>query len=313
MKVEHISLGRLEPVDIRSVWAHEERDFSVWLSDEDNIELLGDTLGLGLTSVQREVLVGAYRCDIVAIDEDSETKVIIENQLESTNYDHLGKIITYASGLEAGIIVWIVKEAREEHRSAIEWLNNKTTDDVSFFLIEVRAYKIGDSSVAPQFVIIEQPNDFLKFTKNNSDNSELTKGKIEIKTFWNEFNDVLKQRREPFNTTKTSTRRWFNIGIGSSDAHMLIRLKNREHHIRIEVYIKESKELFDKLYEEKEAIEKKLGFEMVWNRAEHKKSSQIIYVIDGLDFDDHSNYKELMNEVIDKTIVIRDVFKKYIK
>lgn len=126
-------LGKLEEVNIRDIWKHEQYDFSNWLSKEENIELLGNEIGLTLTDISKEVFVGVFKCDLVAKDETSGIKVIIENQLEATNHDHLGKIITYASGLEADVIVWIVKEAREEHRSAIEWLNNNTVKDISFF------------------------------------------------------------------------------------------------------------------------------------------------------------------------------------
>lgn len=130
------ALGRLEEVNIRELWIHEQYDFSNWVAKKENIELLNDTVGLTLTDLEKEVYVGSYRCDLVAMDETTGMKVIIENQLESTNHDHLGKIITYASGLDASVIIWIVKEAREEHKSAIEWLNNNMVKEISFFLLE---------------------------------------------------------------------------------------------------------------------------------------------------------------------------------
>ena len=99
--------------------------------------MLNDILGLTLTDVSKEVYVGSYRCDLVATDESSGIKVIIENQLEASDHEHLGKIITYASGLSANVIVWIVRQAKEEHKSAIEWLNNNTNSDINFFLIEL--------------------------------------------------------------------------------------------------------------------------------------------------------------------------------
>ena len=170
-----MKLGKLEEVDIRELWKHEQYDFSEWLFKEENIEMLSDEIGLTLTEINKEVFVGFYRCDLVAKDETTGIKVIIENQLEATNHDHLGKIITYASGLDANFVIWIVKEAREEHRSAIEWLNNKTTKDISFFLMEIRAYKIGDSLPAPKFVVIEKPNDFVKTANVGMDSGELSK------------------------------------------------------------------------------------------------------------------------------------------
>ncbi|KPA62509.1 hypothetical protein XK26_10405, partial [Streptococcus suis] len=128
-----MKLDRLKEVDVREIWKHEQYDFSEWLSRTENIELLSDEIGLTLTEIDKEVFVGSYRCDLVAIDETTGIKVIIENQLELTDHDHLGKIITYASGLDAEVVIWIVKKAREEHRSAIEWLNNNTTKNISFF------------------------------------------------------------------------------------------------------------------------------------------------------------------------------------
>lgn len=167
-----MKLGKLEEVDIRELWKHEQYDFSEWLSKNENIELLNNEIGLTLTDIQKEVFVGTYRCDLVAKDEATGIKVIIENQLEATNHDHLGKLITYASGLDANVVIWIVKEAREEHRSAIEWLNNKTTNELSFFLMEIRAYKIGDSLPAPKFVVVEKPNDFVKTVNTGVDSGE---------------------------------------------------------------------------------------------------------------------------------------------
>ncbi len=153
-----LELGRLEEVNVRELWIHEQCDFSNWLAKEENIELLNEVLGLTLVDIEKEVFVGAYRCELVAKDETSGQNVIIENQLEASNHDHLGKIVTYASGLDANVIVWIVKEAREEHRSAIEWLNNNTNKNINFFLIEIHAYKIGNSLYAPKFEIVEKAN-----------------------------------------------------------------------------------------------------------------------------------------------------------
>ena len=304
-----LKFGKLEEVDLRSLWRHEQYDFSAWLFEEENIELLGDTVGLTLTDINREVFVGSYRCDLVAKDETSGIKVIIENQLGATNHDHLGKIITYASGLDAKVVIWIVKEAREEHRSAIEWLNNKTTKDISFFLIEIRTYKIGDSLPAPKFVIVEKPNDFVKTANTNVDSGELSKAQAERLNFWNRFNDVLLSRNKPFNVRKATTDHWYDVALGTSEAHISITLVNKTNSIGIEIYINDNKELFDRLYSVSEEIQNELGFSMDWQRLDNKKASRIIYYIGGLDFDNHENYDELINEVIDRVIDIRNAFR----
>ena len=274
--------------------------------------MLGDTVGLTLTDINREVFVGSYRCDLVAKDETSGIKVIIENQLEATNHDHLGKIITYASGLDAKVVIWIVKEAREEHRSAIEWLNNKTTKDISFFLIEIRAYKIGDSLPAPKFVIIEKPNDFVKTANAGVDGGEPSKAQAERLNFWNQFNEILVSRNKPFNIRKATTDHWYDVALGTSEAHISVTLVNKTNRIGIEIYINDNKELFDRLYSVSEQIQSELGFNMDWQRLDNKKASRIIYYIEGLNFDNHRNYKELINEVINKVVKIKDVFRQYV-
>ena len=307
-----MKLGKRSGVDIRDLWKHEQYDFSEWLSKEENIEILGDEIGLTLTDIDKEVFVGSYRCDLVARDETTGVKVIIENQLETTNHDHLGKIITYASGLDADVVIWIVKEAKEEHRSAVEWLNNKTTKDVSFFLIEIHGYQIGDSLPAPKFVLVEKPNDFLKTTSTNRGNGEVSKSEADRLNFWIRFNEVLVNRNKPFNVRKAHTEGWYSVAIGTSEAGISISLLGRTGKISVEFAIKDNKQMFDSLYKMRETIESELGFSMQWQRLDNKKASRILYYIDGLDFDRQENYDELINEIIDKAIIMRDVFKQHI-
>lgn len=306
-------LGRLEEVNVRELWIHEQYDFSNWLAKEENIELLNEVLGLTLVDIEKEVFVGAYRCDLVAKDETSGQNVIIENQLEASNHDHLGKIVTYASGLDANVIVWIVKEAREEHRSAIEWLNNNTNKNLNFFLIEIHAYRIGNSLYAPKFEIVEKPNDFIKNAKIQTGSEELNKSQSERLVFWTRFNDVVSERGKPFNLRKATTDHWYDVAIGVSGVLVEITLVNKEGCVGIALYIIDDKELFDSLNEKKIEIESKLGFELDWQRLDGKKASRIIYRIPGLNFDDHSNYDSLMNDIIDKVILFVKVFKKYVK
>lgn len=307
-----MKLGRLTEVNVRELWPHEQYDFSNWLAKDENIELLGETVGLTLTEVDKEVYVGAYRCDLVVKDETTGIKVIIENQLESSDNNHLGQIITYASGLDASVIIWIVKEGREEHKSAIEWLNNNTNKDLGFFLIELHAYKIGDSLAAPKFEIVEKPNDFIKNSKNNTGSGEMNKSQSERLEFWNKFNEVIIERGKPFNVRKATTDHWYDVALGTSEAHISISLVNKESCITVEVYVSDNKKFFDELYAKKDNIEQELGFNLDWQRLDDKKASRIKYSIPGLNFDNHSNYADLMNTVIDKVILFKKVFKKYI-
>lgn len=307
-----IKLWKLKEVDIRKVWQHEQYDFSAWLAKEDNINELWDTLNLSLTDIETEKFVGSYRCDILCKDEITGKTVLIENQLEPTNHDHLWKIITYASGLDASVVVWIVETAREEHASAIEWLNKHTDEEVAFFLVEVHAYTIWNSEPAPQFRIIEQPNDFAKTAKELSHKENLSQRHIDRVEFWTKLNELIDKRWKPFNKHKASTDHWYTIAVGSSQCHISIDLINREHKIRVWLWIADSKELFDKLYEHKDEIEKAAWIELIWDRIDEKKACAICTYINWLDFNKQDNYEELMNKSIDLVIALREAFKPYL-
>ena len=306
------NIGKLIEVDVRELWRHEQYDFSNWLARPANLEYLNEILGLTLVDVDKEVYVGPYRCDLVAKDETTGITVIIENQLEGTNHDHLGKIITYASGLNAKVMVWIVREAKEEHRAAIEWLNNNTASDINFFLIEIHAYKIGNSDPAPKFEVVEKPNDFVKRSKTKGGDEELNKRQSERLAFWEEFNRIVVQRGKPFNVRKATTDHWYDVAIGTSEAHVGISLVNKDGRIVVELYINDNKDLFDRLFKQKDEIERQLGIPIIWDRLDNKKASRIKHYIDGLNFDDHSNYENLINQAIDAAVNMRDVFKQYL-
>ena len=307
-----VKIGKLTEVDVRDLWKHEQYDFSNWLAKEENIKLLDDEIGLTLIDINKEVYIGSYRCDLVAKDETTGQIVIIENQLEATNHDHLGKIIMYAAGLDAKTIIWIVKEAREEHKAAIEWLNNNSSEEIGFFLIELHAYKINDSLPAPMFKVVEKPNNFTKTSKQNYSDKELNRSQNERLMFWEEFNTVIVAKGKPFSVRKPTTDHWYDVAIGTSEAHLAINLVNKENKIVLELYILDNKNLFDHIYEDKEKIENSVQMSFSWERLDGKKASRIKHDVLGLDFSDHSNYPQLMDECIEKILKMRDVFKKYL-
>lgn len=147
-------LGRLEVVDLRKVWVSEAGDFTPWLAQEANLSLLADTLGMDLVYEAHEKGVGPFRADIVCTDTADGSKVLIENQLERTDHGHLGQLMTYAAGLDAVTIVWIAERFTEEHRAALDWLNEITGEKISFFGLEIELWKIGTSPMAPKLSLI---------------------------------------------------------------------------------------------------------------------------------------------------------------
>ena len=305
-----INLSTLEEIkDLRSVWPHEALDFTPWLAD--NIELLADTVGLDITVDETESSVGDFNVDIFASETGTERKIIIENQLEDTNHDHLGKLITYASGKSADIIIWVVKHAREEHKAAIEWLNAHTDDKVAFFLCEIKLYKIGNSEPAVKFEVVERPNDWAKEIKKADNNSPRHQKRLE---FWTAFNDYAFKNTEyakQFKQRKPSTDHWMDVSIGSSAAHLSITMILKRNETGVELYINDDKELFKQLRDKKESIEKDAGLTFDWQELPERKASRVI-VSQPADFDDTTKWPGQFDWIIDTMLRMKKAFKKHI-
>ena len=164
------NLAKIERVDLREAWPNEARDFTPWLAA--NIGELGEALGMDLELQQTEAAVGGYSLDVLATDLNEDRPVIIENQLEATNHDHLGKLLTYAAGYDANVIVWLTCKFRDEHRAALDWLNQRTGDDTQFFGVVVELLRIDQSRLAPQFRMVATPNEWRKQTITKTRSTE---------------------------------------------------------------------------------------------------------------------------------------------
>lgn len=293
-----IVLGKLTKVeDLREVWKHEALDFTRWLAAPENMALLSDTVGLNITTVQVEGNIGDFNVDIFAVDETSGKKIIIENQLEKTNHDHLGKIITYASGKDATYIVWIVKKARNEHRQAIDWLNEHTDIELNFFLIEMELWQIDNSPLAPKFQIVCQPNEWTKMVKESYGSGEITELKTKQGEFWDDFNTYCKQEKVNFSLRKALPHHWYDIAIGTSRAHISLWLNSKKKSIGCSLYIggrdkDENKNLYTYIATRKEHIEEVLGQRLEWSILENKKTSTIGISTD-FDFYDKKDWEQM--------------------
>ena len=151
------NIGRLRNVSPRDAWKHEAHDFTPWLFE--NLQQLGNEIGLELEPEDTEVSVGSFSADIVARDSQGRL-VLIENQLEATNHTHLGQLLTYLSGLEAEIVVWVATDFRDPHLSAVNWLNEHTDERFAFFAIKLRVVTLDNSSIAPIFEVLSRPNEW---------------------------------------------------------------------------------------------------------------------------------------------------------
>lgn len=161
-----ISFGTLIDVNARSAWAHEAHSFTPWLAD--NLDRLSAAIGFPIELTGREVGVGRYSADILAVNPADGAVILIENQLEPSDHTHLGQIMTYLAGLDAHVMIWLAPAFREEHLSAVRWLNQHTDENFSFFAVKLRVVQIADSPLAPLFEVLEKPNTWDKSLRSSA-------------------------------------------------------------------------------------------------------------------------------------------------
>ena len=212
-------LALIARVDPRQVWKSEAYDFTPWL--RKNIQLLGEALGLEIAAdIQQEVAVGLFSADLLGTDVSSKAGVLIENQLEQTDHDHLGKLLTYAGGLGADVLVWVSTSIREEHRQALTWLNERTHEEVLFFGVEVELLSIDGSRPAPNFKVVVAPNEWQKSAGGGSSKQGVQKPserQERYKSFWADVITAIRARDLHFTTSipdRAPRQSWCGFAMG---------------------------------------------------------------------------------------------------
>ena len=305
----YMQLGKLKKVDLRSVWENEARNFSKWLSREENLNLLGEEIGIDISFIKTEATVGRYNVDILAEEENSGRKIIIENQLEITNHDHLGKIITYASGYDAEIIIWIVKDVRDEHKQAIDWLNEHTDSKANFFIVKIELWQIGNSPVAPKFQIISKPNDWAKALRDSTKNN-LTDTKLLQFNFWTRFKEYALEHKTKLRLRRAYPQHWYDISYGNSKSHITLIVDTQNKAVRCEIYIPDSKEMYQKYFENKDQIENELNEKLEWLELPDKKASRIV-LTKKADVTNENDWENQFKWLMEKAESFSKVFGKY--
>ena len=305
------NLSKLTKMDLRDVWGYESSDFTNWLAQQENLDSLSEEIGIDIKLVQTEANVGRFNVDILAKEESSGRKIIIENQLEDTNHDHLGKIITYASGYDAEIIIWIVREVRQEHQKAIEWLNEHTDENISFFLIKIELWQIEGSNPAPKFDVLVSPNEWAKAIKTNPPGGELTDTKLQQLDFWTKFKAFVRTKDTKIRLQTPRPQHWYDVSMGSSDAHVALTINSREDLLSCEIYISKNKDLLNFLRERKEEIEKEIGEKLKWVDAPVASRIKIEKGVSGVFNQNEAD--TYFTWLYEKTVLFQKVFGKYFR
>ena len=304
-------LGKLKKIELREGWNHEANDFTVWLAKEENLELLSNEVGFDISLIQTEAKVGNFHVDILAEETDTGEKIVIENQLESTNHDHLGKIITYASGHNAKALIWIVKDAREEHRQAIDWLNDNTNEELDFYLIRIELWQIENSPPAPKFVIISKPNSWAKTIKSISENAKYSETKLKQQEFWQLFKEYATSNNTVLRLRNARPEHWFNISIGSSEYQISLTINSRDNMFGCELHIIDNKDLYHSLHSKKEKINSEIGEKIKWMELPDKKASRIKVSKNG-SFEDKEQWEKIFEWMKNTGEKFKTVFPKYL-
>lgn len=293
------SLSRLERVPLRTFWLDEARDFTPWLAGEENIALLGETIGVDLEVQEQEARVGPFRADILCRDTVTDSLVLVENQLERTDHTHLGQLFTYAAGLDAVTVVWIAERFTEEHRAALDWLNRITHEGFHFFGIEIELWRIGDSALAPKFSLVSKPNDWAKTVREvaSGPRKTLTESQQLQVEYWASFGEYLRDRDSRFNAPKPAPQHWVSWGVGRTGFNLGANVYahfNESGGASVYLWIGAdgATAYYEQLLADREAIEVELGFAPVWLEKPDAKSSSI-EVRGGPDPNDRDVWPEL--------------------
>lgn len=309
------TLGTLKQINLRQAWKNEASDFTPWLAQETNLQMLADALGLiELELVQTEYQVGDFKLDILCSDDEGE--IIIENQLEKTNHSHLGQIITYAAGIGAKKVIWLAESFRTEHVAALEFLNQHTTHELNFFAVEITLWRIADSPMAPSFNVVVKPNDWSKISRENARlAATATPTKLQQQKFWIEWIAYLEARKSPLRPQKPRPQHWLNLSLGRSGFTISATVNSRENRLGLDIYINhpDAKKYFAQLNEQSPAIEEKLGFKLDWRELPEKNACRILIYKNDAPLSDENAWPNYFDWLSTTALKLDQVFRPMVK
>jgi hypothetical protein len=307
---EQPRLGTLTRLDVRSIWPNEAKDFTPWLAQ--NLTALGEIVGMDLELQGQETPVGPFSLDVLARDLGRDRLVVIENQLELTDHDHLGKLLTYAAGHDAGAMIWIAKEIRDEHRQTLDWLNQHTDGKIEFFAVVVEVVQIDDSRPACTFKLVAFPNEWRKSAIESKEGGATSERGEAYRVFFQDLLDQLREKHRFTGARVGQPQNWYSFASGISGITYSFSFAHQGQ-VRAEVYIDrgeagQNKALFDALQATREIIEREFGEALQWERLEDRRASRIAVYRTGSIEDDTQSLQEIKAWAIDRLLRLKKVF-----
>lgn len=315
-----IPLGVFERVAVKHAWPTEDGNFTPWLAEPANIAALGAALDIDIEVEAVEYSVGAFRADILArAADETEHRIIIENQFGRTNHGHLGQILTYLAGIEnAKTVVWIAETIQPDHRAAVDWLNANTEAVFSFFAIEIELWRIGSSPPAPRFNLIASPNDWTKTARNavRDVDTALIGDRHSVRlAYWSSFAEYLKDHSSQFRIRRSNKDHWFEFPIGRSNMAISSTISTEKQRVGVELYNHKDadKIAFNTLLTDKEVIESEFGETLVWQSLPGRKATRIAVYRHGVDPADETTRADLHAWMLERMVKFRTVFSDRVK
>ena len=294
-----LSVGRLRRVPLREVWAHEAVDFTPWL--ERNPDALGEVLDFSIDNIERERSAGDFSIDLVG-EAQSGDAVVIENQLERSDHDHLGKLITYVAALEAKAAIWIVSQPRPEHVGAVAWLNESQA--AAFYLIQVEAIRIGDSAPAPLLTLITGPSQEMR--QLGAEKKERAERYDLREDFWAGLLERASERTQLHSAVAPGKDSWLAAGSGRSGMHFIYRIRRHDAGVYFGLEGRNQTHnhaAFDSLLSERERVEADFGEELIWDKDENRKHCRIgVELTLGGYQDDPETWPDIQDAMIDAMV-----------
>ena len=306
-----MQIGRLKPVNLRELWPNEARDFTTWLAE--NLDFLGEKLEIELSLVEQEASAGVFSADILAED-GSGNPVVIENQLERTDHDHLGKIITYLSNLDAKAAVWITSDPRPEHEKAVHWLNEVLPADTVFYLVKIETYRIEGSPPAPALTVVAGPSPEAR--QVGTQKKGLAKRHILRREFWAQLLERAKEKTSLHARRSPTADSWLSAGSGKAGIVFQYRIRMDDAEVALRIRrdtIEESKRIFDSLYANRDTIERAFGDRLEWLRLDAVRNSRTRYVISFGGLRDRDRWPEIQERMIDAMVRLERALKPEIQ
>ena len=302
-------LGKLSRVDPRTVWKHEAHDFTPWLAQ--HIEELGEVLGLDLEVLEQEAGVGDFSADIIAKDLGRDRLVVIENQLDATDHCHLGQLITYAAGREAGLVVWVARDFRAEHRQALDWMNRGSSNGTEYFGVVVELLQVDNSHPALNLKIVVAPNEWRMSSRKTARESVSDKG-ASYQNFFQALIDELREKHHFTNARASQPQNWYQFTAGVNGFSYSASFANKGR-IRTEVYIDmrdadANERALEWLKESQAEIEKEFGEPLSWEDLQEKRACRIACYRTGTIEDSDEEREKYRAWVIDRLLRFKRVF-----